>query len=119
MRYTIRIQDLEVFCRVGVPDEERAEPQRLLVTVELEVDAPRAARSDDLQDTIDYFNVSRDVLEHGAGGSWKLIETLSADLAERLLEKYQPVWVGVEVKKFIIPEARYISVACRRGAAPD
>ena len=24
--FTIRIQDLEVFYRVGVPDEERAEP---------------------------------------------------------------------------------------------
>ena len=34
----IIIQDLEVFYRVGVPKRERAKPQRLLLTVQLEHD---------------------------------------------------------------------------------
>jgi len=114
--FTIRIQDLEVFYHVGVPDEERAKPQRLLVTVEMEVTAPRAAESDDLGDTIDYFSVSQDLLAYGKGRSWKLLEKLSAELAERLLENYGPERVRVEIKKFIIPEARHISVACSRSA---
>jgi dihydroneopterin aldolase len=29
----ITIEDLEVLFHVGVPDEERAEPQRLLITI--------------------------------------------------------------------------------------
>ena len=62
MRFTLRMVDLEVFYRVGVGDEERAEAQRLMVTVEMEVDAPRAAVSDDLRDTVDYFEVSQAVL---------------------------------------------------------
>jgi len=113
--FTIRIVDLEVFYRVGVPDEERAEPQRLMVSVEMAVEAPQAAASDELSDTIDYYSVSQDLLNHGEGRSWKLIERLSAELAERILEKYRPSSVRVEVKKFIIPQARHVSVSCSRS----
>lgn len=113
--FTIRIVDLEVFYRVGVPDEERAEPQRLMVTVEMEVDAPQAAATDDLSDTVDYYSVSQDLLRHGEGRSWKLIETLSAELADQILAKYHPESVSVEIKKYIIPEARHISVSCSRS----
>jgi FolB domain-containing protein len=115
--FTIRIVDLEVFYRVGVPEEERAEAQRLTATVEMEVEAPRAVASDDLADTIDYFSVSQDLLHYGEGRSWKLIEKLSAELAEMILAKYRPESVRVEIKKFIIPEARHIAVSCVRRRA--
>ena len=46
MNSKISIVDLEVFCRVGVPDEERAKPQRLLLTVEMDCDFSKAAKSD-------------------------------------------------------------------------
>jgi len=112
--FHIRITELEVFYQVGVPDEERAKAQRLLVTVDMEVDAPQAAASDDLQDTIDYHAVSQDLLKFGEGNSWKLLERLAAELAEFILAKYRPGSVSVEIKKFIIPEARHIAVSCVR-----
>ncbi len=112
--FHIRITELEVFYRVGVPEEERAQPQRLLVTVDLELNAPQAAASDDLADTIDYFAVSQDLLKFGEGRSWKLLERLASELAEFILGKYQPRSVAVEIKKFIIPEARHIAVSCLR-----
>ena len=115
--FTIRIVDLEVFYRVGVPEKERAEAQRLTATVEMEVDAPRAAASDDLADTVDYFSVSQDLLHYGEGRSWKLIEKLSAELAEMILAKYRAERVRVEIKKFIIPETRHIAVSCVRRRA--
>ena len=112
--HIIRIVDLEVFYRVGVPDEERRDPQRLMLTVELEVEADAAAASDDIADTVDYFAVSQDALRYGEGRSWKLLERLVAELAEFIVEKYKPQSVRVEVKKFIIPEARHVSVSCAR-----
>lgn len=107
----IAIVDLEVFFRVGVPDAERAQPQRLLLTVELETDFTAAARSNDLADTIDYFAVSQRLLKFGEGRSWKLIEKLAADIADTILIEFNPASVSVEVKKFIIPEARFIAVS--------
>jgi dihydroneopterin aldolase len=110
----ISIVDLEVFYRVGVPDAERAQPQRLLLTVGLESDFSAAAKSDDLADTINYFAVSQRLLQFGAGREWRLIEKLAADIADALLAEFKPPRVSVEVKKFIIPEARHISVSLTR-----
>jgi dihydroneopterin aldolase len=106
----ISIVDLEVFYRVGVPDAERAQPQRLLLTVGLDTDFSAAARSDSIADTIDYFAVTQRLLKFGDGREWKLIEKLAADIADAVLAEFKPLEVSVEVKKFIIPEARHVSV---------
>ena len=107
----ISIVDLEVFYRVGVSDAERAQPQRLLLTVEMESDFSAAAKSDGIVDTIDYFAVSQRLLKFGGGRSWKLIETLAADIADAILAEFKPAGVTVEVKKFVIPQARHVSVS--------
>ncbi len=110
----ITIKDLEVSCSVGVTEAERAHPQRLLVTVELYADLAGAAATDDLGRTIDYFAVSQRLLRFGEGRSWKLIETLASEIAARLLAEFGPAAVVVEVKKFVIPEARWVSVRLQR-----
>jgi 7,8-dihydroneopterin aldolase/epimerase/oxygenase len=110
----ISIIDLEVFYHVGVPDAERAQPQRLLLTVEMESDFSAAAQSDSIADTIDYFTVTQRLLKFGDGKSWKLIEKLAADIADMVLGEFKPKSVSVEVKKFIIPQARYVSVNLKR-----
>jgi FolB domain-containing protein len=107
----INIVELEVFFNVGVPDEERAKPQRLLLTVNLEFDFSSAAISDRITKTIDYFAVAELLLKFGEGRSWKLIEKLASDIADKVLSEFQPQAVAVEVKKFIIPQANYVSVS--------
>ena len=67
MNSKISIVDLEVFYRVGVPDEERTLPQRLLLTIEMESDFSAAAKTDSIADTIDYFAVSQQLLKFGDG----------------------------------------------------
>ena len=110
----ITIEDLEVFFRVGVPDVERSTPQRLLICVSLEHDFTPAAAADDLTKTIDYYAVSRAILAFGEGRSWKLIEKLAVDLAGLVLTRFGVVRVTVEVKKFILPETKHVSVKVTR-----
>jgi FolB domain-containing protein len=107
----ISIVDLEVSYRVGVPEAERAQTQRLLLTVEMHFDFSAAAKSDSIDDTIDYFTVSQHLLKFGDGRSWKLIEKLAADIADLILSEFKPRSVSVEVKKFVIPQARHVSVS--------
>lgn len=106
----ISIVDLEVWYRIGVPDEERSRPQRLLLTVEMAVDAEDAAASDRIEQTINYQEVANDLLAFGEGRSWRLLEKLVADLAAHVLNRYQPRSVTVEARKFVIPQARFVSV---------
>ena len=110
----ISIVDLEVFCHVGVPDEERACPQRLLLTVEMESDFAAAARTDAIADTVDYFAVTQRLLQFGEGRSWKLIEKLAADIAATILSEFRVSAINIEVKKFIIPQTRFVSVQIRK-----
>jgi dihydroneopterin aldolase len=106
----ISIVDLEVFYRVGVPDEERTKPQRLLLTVEMDCAFSKAAKSDGVHDTIDYFAVSQRLLKFGEGRNWKLIEKLATDITDMILAEFKPESVTIEVKKFPIPQARHVSV---------
>jgi 7,8-dihydroneopterin aldolase/epimerase/oxygenase len=110
----ISIVDLEVFYRVGVPDEERAKPQRLLLTIEMKFDFAKAAKTDSIADTIDYFAVSQRLLKFGDGKSWKLIEKLAADICEMILSEFKPKKVSAEIKKFPISQAKHVSVSLKR-----
>jgi FolB domain-containing protein len=107
---TIKIEDLEVFYCVGVTDEERAKPQRLLLIVDMQADIAAAAMTDRLSKTIDYFEVSQELLKFGSGRSWKLIEKVAVSVAEFVKSQYHPDRVTVEVKKFVVPQAAYVSV---------
>lgn len=113
----LTITDLEVFFCVGVPDHERAQPQRLLLTVELGFDFSAAAKSDSIADTIDYYAVSQRLLRFGEGKSWKLIEKLADDIVEMITSEFHPRDVSVKVKKFVIPQARHVSVTLTRKSS--
>jgi dihydroneopterin aldolase len=111
----ISIVDLEVSYRVGVPDAERAQPQRLMLTVEMEYDFSKAAKTDSIADTIDYFAVTQRLLKFGEGREWRLIEKLAADIVDAILSEFKPQSVTVEMKKFVIPQARYVSVVVTKN----
>jgi FolB domain-containing protein len=111
----ITIVDLEVHYCVGVTDEERAKPQRLLVTVDMSVDFSSAALSDRVEKTVNYYTVAQSLLKFGEGRSWKLLEKLVSNIAERMLSEFQPQAIMVEVKKFTIPQARYVSVSLTKA----
>jgi dihydroneopterin aldolase len=106
----ITIVDLEVFYCVGVTDAERAQPQRLLISVDMAFDFSSAAINDRLNKTIDYFDVTQRLLKFGDKRSWKLIEKVAVNVAGIILTDFKPEEVMVEVKKFAIPQARYVSV---------
>ena len=111
----ISIVDLEVFWSIGVTDEERAKPQRLLVSVDMTTDISAAAISDRVEKTINYFEVAQEIMRYGEGRSWKLLEKLATNLIDLLMTKFKPDDITLENKKFVIPQARYVSVTLARG----
>jgi len=112
---TITIKDLGVLCKIGVPDEERSKPQRLLITVEISGDFSRAAQSDDIAHTINYYDVSQRITQLCATESFKLIERLADEIARILLNDFDAQQATVEVKKFILSNARHVSFRLTRA----
>lgn len=111
----ISIVDLEVFYNVGVTDEERSKPQRLLITVDMTSDFTAVALSDRVEKTINYFDVAQEILKYGEGRNWKTLERLATNLVDMVMTKFKPQDVTVEIKKFVIPQASYVSVSLGRS----
>jgi dihydroneopterin aldolase len=112
----ISIAEIEAECRIGVPDEERSDPQRLLISLELETDFSNAARADDLTMTINYHAVWLRVREICSEKERRLIETLAEEIAGNVLREFSPETVRVEIRKFILPETRHVAVRIERRA---
>ena len=110
---SIRINGLEVQVRIGVPDEERAEPQKLVIDVVMESDFRGMA--DDIARTTDYAAVAAWLKEECARREWRLLETLAEDLAAGLLSRFPRVRaVTLQIRKFVLPQTRDVSVTLRR-----
>jgi FolB domain-containing protein len=110
----IFIRELEVFYRVGVSQEERVAPQRLLLTIEIEHDFAAAAKTDDLAATIDYYAVAQRLLRLGEDREWKLIESLAVEITDTVLREFGGAAVTVEVRKFVLPQAAHVAVRATR-----
>ena len=116
----IRVVDLEVFAHIGVPDAERREPQRLLISLEISSDSfPHAAGTDNLAWTINYFDVVQHVKNLAAKRARKLLETLAEEMAFDLLKTFPIKKITLEIKKFILPDAQYVSVKIERSLTPS
>ncbi len=110
----IHIEQLAVQAHIGVPPDERSRPQRLVLNVTL---WPRAVEPrDELVATINYSEVARLVREFVSRHRYKLIETLAEKIAAELVAQFAVGKVVVEVRKFVLADAEYVSVTAVREA---
>ena len=97
---TIELRGIELHAFHGVLERERAEGQRFLVDLELDVaDAAAAAASDRIEDAVDYRDVVAVVVEVVEGEPHNLLESLATELAERLAARFPVTRVRVRVRK--------------------
>lgn len=113
----ILIRDLEVHYCVGVFEEERAQPQRLLLSLTIDHSFSQAQESGELSQTIDYAAIALGLKHFGERRSWKLIECLANDIARWVINDFNAQRVAVEVKKFALQNAQYVSVKLARCQA--
>ncbi|MBI3332116.1 dihydroneopterin aldolase [Candidatus Peregrinibacteria bacterium] len=109
----LAISDLELWTHIGVPELERKTEQRLLISVEMQLNAKAAAASDDVKKSINYFDLSMDLKEI-AKTERKTIERFAEDAAAMIQKKYKPQSVTVTVKKFAVPGSDYVSISIVR-----
>ena len=108
----IHIEQLEIRLHVGVPDSERAQAQRLVLNVTFW--PKRSAPRDDIADTVNYSEVAAALKQFATQRNYRLIETLAEETAGHLLARFPLRKVTVEVRKFVLPDADYVSVTAIR-----
>jgi dihydroneopterin aldolase len=114
MTPVLSLVDLELSCHLGVPPAERTKPQKLLCTAIFPVpDLKKAAQTDNLEHTVNYFDLSQLLRKTAQAKERKLIETLAHDLAQAAFTHFPIPWIDLELKKFILTETRHISFQAR------
>ncbi len=85
--------------------------------VEIDCDLESAGKSDDLNDTIDYSEIFRLVIETGTRRKFLLIESLAQNITDSILSRFPIESVLVRIKKLTPPipgELEYAGVEITR-----
>ena len=112
----IQIKQLEVEARVGVTENEQRSPQRLVLTITMWPRHSFEALGDNIGQTANYSEVVAATAKFASNQSSSLIETLASELAAHLLQTFPLRKVTIELRKFVLPQAKHVAVFVTRSA---
>lgn len=115
----IKIQNLEVFAKHGVFQEETVLGQKFFVNAVLYTDVKMAGKTDAISDATNYGEVCHFITNFMTENTYKLIEAVAEHLAEAILLAFPLLHdVEIEIKKPWAPiglPLEYVSVEVKRG----
>jgi dihydroneopterin aldolase len=95
----VLIEGLEVRTVIGIYDWEREIRQTVRLDLEMAWDVSAAARSDDINDALDYKAVSKRLISFVEASSFGLIEALAENCAQIVLEEFSVSWLRLKMSK--------------------
>ena len=111
----IYLRDLKIPCTIGVWEWERQTKHTIAIDLDMAADTRAAARTDQLQDTLDYKAVAKRLIDYIGKSEFKLVETLAEKVAETVLSEFSVAWVRVRInKKNAIRGASEVGVVIER-----
>ena len=119
---SIEIRGLSVFAYHGVHPEERENGQTFVMDVWLECPPSRADETDELADAVDYSAVCDRIVELATGGPYRLLERLSALIADDLVARYGVTRARVRIAKPQAPiqhSLKEVAVVAEASAGPN
>jgi len=96
---TILIKDLLLRCIIGVNESERKEKQDVVINLVLWADLVKGAETDDIGQTVDYKQITKEIIRLVDKSEYYLIETLADRIAQTCLQHKQIERVQVTVEK--------------------
>lgn len=107
---SIRLNGLELQAHIGITEEERSLPQRLMADIALTPPLAFAAMGETLARTINYDTLATRLAEIALSQPYVLLETLAHQLASCCVHEFGAADATVELHKFILPQLRSTSV---------
>jgi FolB domain-containing protein len=95
----IMIKDLSIQGIVGIKPDERIHKQEILVNAVLYADTRDAAKSDDIDDAVNYRTITKQMIAHIEAGEPMLVERLVQELADICLANERVASVEISVEK--------------------
>ena len=95
----LKIQNIELWARVGVLDKEREFGQLFSLDLILWSDFEKCALTDDINETIDYSSLISDIKVHSKNFSCKTIEKYSSEILNLVVKRYKPTRLEILLTK--------------------
>ena len=95
----IFINDLQVETIIGIFDWEREIKQTISINLEMEFDISKAAKSDDINDSLNYKKVTKRIISLCEKADSYLVENLIEKIAQVVLKEFPVSKVTVSLEK--------------------
>lgn len=113
------ISDLDIDTVIGIFDWEREIRQTVRLNIEMNADIARAAKTDHIDDTLDYKAVSKRMIGFVQASEFGLVETLAERCAEIILDEFPVQWLRLRLDKpGAVRGSRSVGVIIERGSRP-
>jgi dihydroneopterin aldolase len=110
----VHIEQLEVFTVIGVLEHERKGLQRLTISISFTPYEQAHDLADNIERAVNYSAVAEETKRFAREQAVNLIETLADRLATHLLKTFPIRKVTIELRKFALQDAKYVSVTATR-----
>lgn len=112
---TLFLHGMSIETLIGAESWERIHRQKLLIDLTLALPENRPQNSDDVEDTINYAQLSSALREHAAQLDYQLLEALAEDLAAFIFQHYPTHWLRLKIQKpGILPNVAQVGVCIER-----
>lgn len=88
---TVFIEGLKTQAIIGIYDWERENRQPLIFDIDMDLPITQAAKSDDINDTVNYKQVSDELIELVKNSRHELLESLCEEICQHILTKHLAV----------------------------
>ena len=95
----IFLRELEIDTVIGIWEWERRITQKVSIDLEMAADARAASNADNIDDTLNYRDVAKRLIEFVGGSQFELVESLAEAVARVIVEEFHVSWTRVSVAK--------------------
>ncbi len=116
----VYIRELEVDTIIGIYDWEREVRQTISLDLDMATDISRAARSDNIDDALNYKAVAKRLIQYIENSNCLLVERLADQVAQIVITEFAVPWVRLRLSKpGALRGSRDVGLIIERGIKPE
>jgi len=112
------LRDLRIDTTIGIYDWERLTRQTIVLDIEMGADISRAAKTDQIEDTLNYKAVAKRLIDFVGASEFQLVETLAEECCQLIIQEFAVPWVRLRLnKKGAVRGADAVGIIIERTAS--
>lgn len=96
---TIKLKNLRLRAIIGINDYERVNKQDIILNIKIKFDDSAACRTENIDDTINYKEIKRKIIDGVESSSFLLLEKLTDFVLDIIFEEPKVIKSAVEIDK--------------------